>query len=366
MLYFFRKNKNKNMFKKHRNYRDRLVNLVSIVLMMGLFVTSVPFSMAEAISTTESGTQMVSTGFLDVSRTHSQYTSITYMNQIGVIGGYNDGTFKPGNSINRAEVLKIILKGSGIESDEVFGQHFPDVNDGDWFAPYVMKAKALGFVKGDDADGTFAPGRQVNLAEFLKMLLTANEIDVSAFEGKTVAPNIPLDAWYANYVNYATALGIVLVDSNGNVDAARPLTRAEVVDMMYLLSIILNGSDTQFLLGRAEAEMAQIEVYIAANMVANAKSSSDLAVDITQQAYKNMPENNVVLGAAKIARAYDWLVDSFILGIKGENEAAAQKANDAIDKSTEAWEVNNATQPIAKHVKERAREILEQVGGEEV
>jgi len=339
---------------------------ISMALSMGLFLSSVPASLAQTVATTTSGTQVVSTGFSDVSRTHPNYTSITYLNQTGTIGGYDDGTFKPGNAINRAEVLKIILKGSGIESDEVFGAHFPDVKDGDWFSPYVMKGKALGFIKGNDSDGTFTPSRQVNLAEFLKMLLIANNIDVSGFEGKTVVPNIPLDAWFANYVNYATALGIVVVDTQGNVDAGKTLTRSEVVDMMYLLSIILNGTDDQFLLNRAYAEMAQIEPYIAASMVGNAKNASDLAVDITQQAYKNNPTDPIILGAAKIAKSYDWLVDSFILGIKGDKVGAAQKANDAINKASEAWESNHDTQPIAKHIKDRAREILTQVGGTEI
>jgi len=344
---------------------DFIKKLSSALAVLLLFAFGTPSVLAETVGTTSSGTQIVSTGFSDVNRTHPNYTAITYLSQSGVIGGYADGTFKPENSINRAEVLKIILKGSGIEANEAYSASFPDVAEDAWFAPFVMKAKALGFVKGNEADGTFAPERQVNMAEFLKMLLVANKIDVSSFEGKTVVPNIPLDAWYANFVNYSVALGIVPKDANGNVDAGKLLTRGEVVSMMYLLSIIRNGSDTQFLLTRAESEMAQIEVYIAANMVPLAKNAAELAVDITQQALKNMPDNNVVLGAAKIAKAYDWLVDSFILGIQKQNEAAAQKANDAIDKATEAWEVNNATQPIAKHIKDRAREILTQVGGTE-
>ena len=112
--------------------------------------------------------------------------------------------------------------------------------------------------------------------------------------------------------------------------------------------------------------MAQIEVYIAANKVNNAKNSSELAVDLTQQALKNMPDNNVVLGAAKLARAYDLLVQSFIYGIQKKNTEAADFANQAIAKATEAWEANNATQPIARHIKDRAREILAQVGGKEI
>jgi len=367
VLNYFRKIKIKNnkMNIKQRKISIYLKKLSVALAVLTSFGVIAPLAMAQESASTASGTQMVSTGYNDVSRTHPNYTAITYFSQAGVIGGYADGTFKPDNAINRAEVLKIILKGSGIESNEAYGAYFPDVTEKDWFAPFVIKARALGFVKGNDADGTFAPGRQVNLAEFLKMLFVASGVDVSALEGKQVVPNIPADAWYANYVNYAAVLGIVPKDANGNVDAARPLSRGEIVNMMYLLSIILNGKDTQFLLSRAEAEMAQIEVYIAANMIAYAKIASELAYDMTQQAYKNMPDNAVVLGAAKIAKAYDLLVDSFILGIQGQNEAAAQKANEVIDKATEAWEANNATQPIAKHIKDQARKILAQVGGVE-
>lgn len=347
--------------------RNKKILSLSSVAMLCIFVLTMFVSpvQAQQTSSTTSGVQAVSTGFSDISRTYSGYVAITYMSELGVINGYDDGTFKPNNSINRAEVLKIILKGSGIESDEDFSADFPDVQSDHWFAPYVIKAKVMGFVNGNDSDGTFAPGRQVNLAEFLKMLLIANEIDITSFEGKAVVPNISADAWYANYVNYAATLGIIAKDEDGNVDAGKTLTRGEVINIMYLLSIIRNGADTQFLLNRAEAELAQIEVYIAANQVALAKKSSELAVDITQQAYKNMPENNVVLGAAKLARSYDYLVDSFVLGINESNTESAELANMAIDKATEAWEVNNATQPIAAHIKDRAREILAQVGGVE-
>lgn len=305
------------------------------------------------------------TGFADVARTHPYYTAITFLNDTNVINGYPDGTFKPDNAINRAEVLKIILNGSGIGGADVYQAYFPDVQQTDWFATFVVKAKDLGIVSGNDVDGTFTPARQVNLAEFLKMLFLTNQIDVSQFADQQVVQNIPLDAWYAPYVNYAAAIGIVGPDADGNVDPGRMLNRGEVSNMMYLLTIILNGADTQFLLSRAEAEMAQIEVYIASNQVLLAKNASELANDLMQQAIKNLPDNNVVLGAAKLARAYDWVVDAFILAIQQQFEASAQKANDAIDKATEAWEVNNATQPIAAHIKERAREILSQIGYEE-
>lgn len=325
-----------------------------------------PVSGVLAAEETSSGIKTV-TDFPDVLRTHDAYVAISYLAESGALNGYADGTFKPDNPINRAEVLKVILNGSAIDSPEDFGNSsFPDVRAEDWFARYVMKAKTLEIVKGNDVDGTFAPARQVNKAEFLKMLLMANNIQPEAAAmDQDIAQDVPKDVWFASYLNYAYQVGLVTKTSEGLLQPEKLLTRGEVADMMYLLILIKNSKDTQFLLHRAEAELAQIEVYIAANKVLNAKRASELAVDLTQQALKNMPDNNVVLGAAKLARAYDWLVDAFVYGIQKDNVAAAEWANKAIGKATEAWEVNNATQPIARHIKDRAREILAQVGGTE-
>ena len=338
---------------------------LSLVLAIAFLLTPFLNVFAEE-SQTGSGIKTV-TDFPDVLRTHTNYVAVSYLSQAGVISGYPDGTFKPDNPINRAEVLKIILKGSNIDVPEDFGEvTFPDVTANDWFARYVMRAKLLGIVKGNDLDGTFTPTRQVNKAEFLKMLLMANFIKQEALDAaEGTAPDVPADAWFAPYLNYSLKVGIASVNAKGNAEPSKLLTRGEVCDMMYLLILLKNSQDTQFLLYRAEAELAQIEVYIAANMIVNAKRSSELAVDLTQQAYKNMPTDNVVLGAAKLSRAYDWLVDAFIYGIQKDYTAAAEWANKAIDKATEAWEANPETQPIARHIKDRAREILSQVGGTE-
>jgi len=339
----------------------------TIIFLLAAVIFAIPLSFARAEEAqTASGIKTV-TDFQDVLRTHNNYVAISYLNQAGVISGYPDGTFKPDNPINRAEVLKVILKGSNIDTSGDFGEiTFPDVKKEDWFVAFVMKAKALGIVKGNDQDGTFAPTRQVNKAEFLKMLLMANNIKIDPAQiTADVSTDVTKDSWFAPYIDYALKIGIISKNSKGLLEPSKLLTRAEAVQMLYLFTLVKNGKDTQFLLHRAEAELAQIEVYIAANKVLNAKHSSELAVDLTQQAYKNMPDNNIVVGVAKLARAYDWLVDAFIYGIQKKYTEAADWANQAIDKATEAWEANNATQPIAKHIKDRAREILAQVGGTE-
>lgn len=309
------------------------------------------------------------TEFKDVLRTHHQYVAISHLQQTGVIKGYGDYTFKPGASINRAESLKIILQAAGIESPEKFElAGFSDVKPEDWYAKYVAQAKKLNIIQGDTQEGgNFLGGRPVNKAEFIKMLLIANQTkeDLLTAEGD-LSDDAPKDAWFTPYLSYALKRGMVYKNDKGLLEPNKSLTRGEVAEIIYLSLLIKNSANTQFLLHRAEAELSQIEVYVAANKIENAKRASELAVDMTQQAIKNLPQDKVVLGAGKLAKAYDLLVDSFIAGIQKQNESAEDLANQAIKKATEAWEVNSATQPIARHIKDRAREILKQIGGVEL
>jgi S-layer homology domain len=90
-----------------------------------------------------------------------------------VIGGYPDGTFKGYLEVNRAEAAKFLLitRYSTVEFLENSGR-FPDVIEGQWYVRYVMKAANLGII-GGYPDGYYRPGNTVNTAEFLKMLTKA-------------------------------------------------------------------------------------------------------------------------------------------------------------------------------------------------
>lgn len=299
--------------------------------------------------------------FSDVPNTHNNYIAIDYLSSNGIVNGYEDGTFKPGQVVNRAEALKIILEGSGIQVGDVTETiEFSDVKTADWFARYIMSAKSLGIVNGNP-DGTFAPGRDVARAEFLKMLLNSNGFKAEKWEGVQIFPDVPADAWFVAYMNYAGQAGIVSGDSEGNLRPGEALSRGEVAEIMYLLRVILSGNNTQFLISEAEKQMAQIDVYVNSNNPLAAKRASELGVDMTQQAYKNMPEDNNVLGAAKIARAYDFVINAYISALQENYESAQDWADQASAKATEAWEVNNELQPIARHIKDRAAEVVAQI-----
>ncbi|MBU1152196.1 S-layer homology domain-containing protein, partial [Patescibacteria group bacterium] len=101
--------------------------------------------------------------FGDVDDDHLNYDAITYLEEEKVVEGYDDGTYKPEQTINRAEFLKIVMEAADVS----FGSEdcdYEDVSDDAWYYKYVCKATDMGFVEGYD-DGEFKPGREINFAE---------------------------------------------------------------------------------------------------------------------------------------------------------------------------------------------------------
>lgn len=115
--------------------------------------------------------------FSDVPSTHKNRNAIDYLQGAGVINGYADGTFKPENTVNRAELLKILIEGKGINPDgSEYKNCFLDVKE-EWFAKYVCYAQEQGWVSGY-VDGTFKPAQTVNKAEAIKMLVNSQGYEI--------------------------------------------------------------------------------------------------------------------------------------------------------------------------------------------
>jgi hypothetical protein len=87
-----------------------------------------------------------------------------------VIEGYADGTFQPEKAVNRAELAKFLLlaKGRSVDIKHNNGR-FPDVKEGEWYVKYIIDAADLGIINGYPG-GNFKPAQTVNTVEFLKML----------------------------------------------------------------------------------------------------------------------------------------------------------------------------------------------------
>ena len=65
----------------------------------------------------------------------------------GIINGYPDGTFKPGNNVTRGQLSKIVSNSAGF-SDNQTTQMFQDVPVGSTFYQYIGRLASRGFING--------------------------------------------------------------------------------------------------------------------------------------------------------------------------------------------------------------------------
>ena len=89
--------------------------------------------------------------------------------QSGYIKGYSDGSFRPDEKITRAEAAVIFARISAdFDGQKDYAGGFADVNKNHWFAAAVGFAARKGIVNGG-ADGSFRPNDSITRAEFSAM-----------------------------------------------------------------------------------------------------------------------------------------------------------------------------------------------------
>lgn len=147
-------------------------------------------------------------GYSDVEEDTDYATAIEYLTFSEAVEGYADDTYKPEQSINRAEFAKILVGGRDLEpSLSSYHSCFLDVLE-DWYAPYVCYLKEAGVVEGY-SDGNFKPEAAINKVEAVKMLilfmwdLTEDEVDDGSYESVQKFSDIDRTAWYTPYLDFA-------------------------------------------------------------------------------------------------------------------------------------------------------------------
>ncbi|MCK9186077.1 S-layer homology domain-containing protein [Candidatus Gracilibacteria bacterium] len=180
--------------------------------------------------------------FTDVSLNTKNAEAISFLKSINIISGYEDGSFKPGYPLNRAELLKILVnsalpEGEGDKIDtEKYRDCFPDVKN-EWFAKYVCFAKEKGWISGYP-DGTFKPANNINKAESTKMLLEIFEVPLATPKTKPFL-DVNLEDWFAGYI--ATAKNMGILEEAGRIyGPAALITRGGISENIYRLAIYIN------------------------------------------------------------------------------------------------------------------------------
>ncbi|MBO7747190.1 S-layer homology domain-containing protein [Paenibacillus sp. MWE-103] len=154
-----------------------------------------------------------------------------------VINGYEDGSFKPDGQVTRAEAAAILVKALGIVPAASGSAAFKDVKAGSWYADAVSAAVQAGLFKGYE-DGTFRPNQSITQQEMLSILYQAmlyggyakNPADKQQFPASA-----GYKAWSADAVSALLAEGVVKPKEAFPIQAAKATTRAESAELIYRL-----------------------------------------------------------------------------------------------------------------------------------
>ena len=111
------------------------------------------------------------------------------------------------------------------------GLPFTDVPADRWSYPYIKQLYDAGVVSGTSAT-TFEPTANVTRAQFVTMIAGLAGADVSGY-ASGLFDDVQAGSWYAPYVNWAAANGIVSGTSATTFDPAAEISRQDMAVMLY-------------------------------------------------------------------------------------------------------------------------------------
>ncbi|WP_340032263.1 YDG domain-containing protein [Paenibacillus sp. FSL K6-1122] len=143
----------------------------------------------------------------------------------GFIHGYEDGSFKPNNTITRAEFFSLVNRSYGFT--ETASVSFKDVTSSNWAYAEVSKAVKAGYIKGY-RDGTIGANKPITRQEVAVIINDLLDLSNEASTGNHFTDSNMIALWAKNSVDAIVAKGI-LQGYDNNFNPNKPITRAEAV-----------------------------------------------------------------------------------------------------------------------------------------
>lgn len=165
--------------------------------------------------------------FLDLSNNDPDVDVFQYLQEKGIMLG-SEGNLRPEENLNRAEMVKLLLKAYN-HSPEDGAIPFWDVDKDAWYAKYLATAYKIGMIEGH-ADGRFLPGHEINRAEFFTILFRVSGQKKVSYDNQYT--DVSSNDWYLTAAAFAAARAL-LTDSA--FDASKSVSRREAARAIYAL-----------------------------------------------------------------------------------------------------------------------------------
>ncbi|CAH1221605.1 hypothetical protein PAECIP111893_04741 [Paenibacillus plantiphilus] len=197
-------------------------------------IAAVLFLLGSQISITTSSA--TAEGFKDVKSSDWFYSSVASLVQRGIVNGFSDGTFKPKQTVTRAELIKMAVTALKLDvAERKEGQS--------WYVPYVEAAKTAGVYTTKD----FAAGWDKPITRLETARIAVRAVDRSLRDAKDT-----------ELMYEATKRGLITGVANGELGKDESSTRAQAVVIIDRVLQALAGQTLK--MDKRAASYAEVEL----------------------------------------------------------------------------------------------------------
>ena len=177
--------------------------------------------------------------FKDIGEAQWAENYINYLKGKNIIVGDGNGYVRPNEAIKREEFVKILIEAvKSIINEEKEGNEtlFNDVDENEWYAPYISTAVKSGIVKGI-SDSDFGIGMKITRQDAAVMIYRAvescSEILKETAKEDSFSDEADISDYAVNPVKTMQRAGIIAGYETGEFLPKNPVTRAETAKMIY-------------------------------------------------------------------------------------------------------------------------------------
>ena len=175
--------------------------------------------------------------FTDVTGEEPWYEAVSALYSAGYLKGVKEGFLDAEGAMTRAQASTMLCRLFGV-TDAAGADYFTDVAEGHWYTDMVNAAYELGVLHGFE-DGTFRPGDSMSRQDFAVVMYGIFQMIGSGFDelwsfDLEAADAEEIGDYALEAVSWGVMNGYITVDENSDLRPTDDLTRAEMAEMIYL------------------------------------------------------------------------------------------------------------------------------------
>ncbi|MBB4823277.1 hypothetical protein HNO89_000497 [Sporosarcina luteola] len=162
---------------------------------------------------------------------HHFYDAVMKYTEAGMMSGYPDGTFKPGQNITRGDAAKLLALVLDLDMNKVTDPGFKDVSTGHPYYRYIAALVQAGIISGYE-DNTFRPSDSLTRAQMSKILVLGFQLD----DKKNVRlpfTDINSKQWHMEYVRSLYGHEITTGTSPTKFSPNAHVTRGQMASFVF-------------------------------------------------------------------------------------------------------------------------------------